>query len=243
MPTYKIDISYNGTNFHGFQQQPKNRTIQGEILEVLDRLIDNYELNYSGRTDSGVHAKSQIISVRSQHELNSKFVHSFNSLITNEIRMNKLSKVKDEFNPRFDAKSRVYRYFILNNSKELPFSKDYVYYIEKYFELEQLNNISKIFLGEKNFQNFSKLRTNQTPLRKILLSKWSVQNSKFIYTIEGNSFLHNMVRSIVGCQLAVIDGKISINDLKKSLLNPNDTRHRFMVPSSGLHLWLSLIHI
>ena len=110
MPTYKIDISYNGTNFHGFQQQPKNRTIQGEILEVLDRLIDNYELNYSGRTDSGVHAKSQIISVRSQHELNSKFVHSFNSLITNEIRMNKLSKVKDEFNPRFDAKSRVYRF-------------------------------------------------------------------------------------------------------------------------------------
>ena len=103
MPTYKIDISYNGTNFHGFQQQPKNRTIQGEILEVLDRLIDNYELNYSGRTDSGVHAKSQIISVRSQNELNSKFVHSFNSLITNEIRMNKLSKVKDEFNPRFDA--------------------------------------------------------------------------------------------------------------------------------------------
>ena len=219
MPTYKIDISYNGTNFHGFQQQPKNRTIQGEILEVLDRLLDNYELNYSGRTDSGVHAKSQIISVRSQNELNTKFVHSFNSLITDEIRMNKLSKVKDEFNPRFDAKSRVYRYFILNNSKELPFSKDYVYYIEK------------------NFQNFSKLRTNQTPLRKILLSKWSVQNSKFIYTIEGNSFLHNMVRSIVGCQLAVIDRKISINDLKKSLLNPNDTRHRFMVPSSGLHLW------
>ena len=147
MPTYKIDISYNGTNFHGFQQQPKNRTIQGEILEVLDRLLDNYELNYSGRTDSGVHAKSQIISVRSQHELNTKFVHSFNSLITDEIRMNKLSKVKDEFNPRFDAKSRVYRYFILNNSKELPFSKDYVYYIEKNFELEQLNNISKIFLG------------------------------------------------------------------------------------------------
>ena len=66
---------------------------------------------------------------------------------------------------------------------------------------------------------------------------YSVQNSKFIYTIEGNSFLHNMVRSIVGCQLAVIDGKISINDLKKSLLNPNDTRHRFMAPSSGLHLW------
>ena len=113
MPTYKIDISYNGTNFHGFQQQPKNRTIQGEILEVLDRLLDNYELNYSGRTDSGVHAKSQIISVRSQNELNTKFVHSFNSLITNEIRMNKLSKVKDEFNPRFDAKSRVYRYLSL----------------------------------------------------------------------------------------------------------------------------------
>ena len=144
MPTYKIDISYNGTNFHGFQQQPKNRTIQGEILEVLDRLLDNYELNYSGRTDSGVHAKSQIISVRSQNELNTKFVHSFNSLITNEIRMNKLSKVKDEFNPRFDAKSRVYRYFILNNSKEFLFCC--VCVCDAVFSDKELSRIIKKFL-------------------------------------------------------------------------------------------------
>ena len=61
MATYKLEISYNGTNFHGFQIQPKNRTIQGEMKQVLDQLLDNYDLSYSGRTDSGVHAKSQII--------------------------------------------------------------------------------------------------------------------------------------------------------------------------------------
>ena len=237
MATYKLEISYNGTNFHGFQIQPKNRTIQGEMKQVLDQLLDNYDLSYSGRTDSGVHAKSQIISIKSPYQLNTKFIQSFNSLITDEIRMIKCKKVNENFNPRFDAKSRIYKFFILNKSKEIPFSKDFVYFINKDLDIDELNDISKIFLGEKNFQNFSKLRSNQTPIRTISVSKWSKINSKFVYTIEGNSFLHNMVRCIVGCQLAVIDSKVTLEVLKKSLVSPSDERHRFMVPSNGLHLW------
>mgnify|MGYP006255633879 FL=1 len=173
MATYKLEISYNGTNFHGFQIQPKNRTIQGEMKQVLDQLLDNYDLSYSGRTDSGVHAKSQIISIKSPYQLNTKFIQSFNSLITDEIRMIKCKKVNENFNPRFDAKSRIYKFFILNKSKEIPFSKDFVYFINKDLDIDELNDISKIFLGEKNFQNFSKLRSNQTPIRTISVSKWS----------------------------------------------------------------------
>ena len=81
------------------------------------------------------------------------------------------------------------------------------------------------------------IRDSQSPERYIKVSKWTYQNSKYIYTVEGNSFLHNMVKSIVGSQLAVIDKKITIKDLKLSLKNPSETRHRFMVPSSGLYLW------
>jgi tRNA pseudouridine38-40 synthase len=168
--SYKLDISYDGTNFHGFQKQINNRTIQGEIEKILYKLLKDYDLTYSGRTDAGVHAKSQILCLKVNKPLNDNFINSFNSLISNEIKVNKILKASKEFNPRHDAKSRVYKYFIL-------------------------------------------------------------------YTVEGNSFLHNMVKSIVGSQLAVIDKKISIEDLKLSLKNPSETRHRFMVPSSGLYLW------
>ena len=188
MLSYKLDISYDGTNFHGFQKQIKNRTIQGEIEKILYKLLKDYDLTYSGRTDAGVHAKSQILC----------------------LKVNKILKASKEFNPRHDAKSRVYKYFILNKTKDLPFSENQVYFINKKLDLDYLNRISKIFLGNNNFKNFSKLRPGQSPERYIKVSKWTYQNSKYIYTVEGNSFLHNMVKSIVGSQLAVIDKKISI---------------------------------
>ncbi len=237
MLSYKLDISYDGTNFHGFQKQINNRTIQGEIEKILYKLLKDYDLTYSGRTDAGVHAKSQILCLKVSQPLNNNFLNSFNSLISNEIRVNKIFNASKEFNPRHDAKSRVYKYFILNKTKDLPFSENQVYFINKKLDLDYLNHISKIFLGNNNFKNFSKLRPGQSPERYIKISKWTYQNSKYIYTVEGNSFLHNMVKSIVGSQLAVIDKKIDIEDLKLSLKNPSETRHRFMVPSSGLFLW------
>ena len=237
MFSYKLDISYDGTNFHGFQKQSDNRTIQGDIEKVLSQLLRDYDLTYSGRTDAGVHARSQILCLKVNNELKDNFLNSFNSLISNQIKINKIQKVSKNFHPRFDAKSRVYKYFILNKTRELPFSENRVYFVNKNLNINDLNSVSRIFLGKNNFKNFSKLRPDQTPERIIAVSKWSFQNSNFIYTIEGNSFLHNMVKSIVGSQLAVIDKKISIKDLELSLKSPFDKRHNFMVPSSGLYLW------
>ena len=131
MLSYKLDISYDGTNFHGFQKQIKNRTIQGEIEKILYKLLKDYDLTYSGRTDAGVHAKSQILCLKVNKPLNDNFINSFNSLISNEIKVNKILKASKEFNPRHDAKSRVYKYFILNKTKDLPFSENQVYFINK----------------------------------------------------------------------------------------------------------------
>ena len=237
MNNYKIEISYDGSSFHGFQKQVSVRTVQSAIEDSLQLIIKDYELNYAGRTDTGVHARSQILSLKTSQNLNSSFFNSLDSLLGHEIKINKFQKVKNSFHPRYDSKSRVYKYFLQGSDKGIPYNRNYRYLVRTHIELSQLKSIEKIFVGKKNFKNFSKLRKGQDPYREISKSEWTKSNDYFVYTIEGSSFLHNMVRSIVGCQLAVLQNKVTKKELKESLQQPQKTRFNFIAPAHGLYLW------
>ncbi len=237
MNNYKIEISYDGSLFHGFQKQLNVRTVQSEIEDSLKLITQNYELNYAGRTDAGVHARSQIISLKTIDNLEPSFFNSLDSLLGDEIKIKKFQKVKNSFHPRFNAKSRVYKYFLQPNDEGTPYNRNYRYLVKTPLELDKLKSIEKIFLGRKNFKNFSKLRKGQDPFREISKSEWSKTNDYFVYTIEGSSFLHNMVRAIVGCQLALQESKITKKELKESLERPKVERFNFIAPAHGLYLW------
>ena len=237
MNNYKIEISYDGSSFHGFQKQVSVRTVQSAIEDSLQLIIKDYELNYAGRTDTGVHARSQILSLKTSQNLNPSFFNSLDSLLGHEIKIKKFQKVKNSFHPRFEAESRVYKYFLQGNDKGSPYHRNYRYLVRTPIELSQLKSIEKFFVGKKNFKNYSKLRKGQDPYREISKSEWSKSNDYFIYTIEGKSFLHNMVRSIVGCQLAVLENKVTKKELKESLQQPQKTRFNFIAPAQGLYLW------
>ena len=237
MNNYKIEISYDGSLFHGFQKQLNVRTVQSEIEDSLKLITQNYELNYAGRTDAGVHARSQIISLKTIDNLEPSFFNSLDSLLGDEIKIKKFQKVNYSFHPRFNAKSRVYKYFLQPNDKGTPYNRNYRYLVKTPLELDKLKSIEKIFLGRKNFKNFSKLRKGQDPFREISKSEWSKTNDYFVYTIEGSSFLHNMVRAIVGCQLALQESKITKKELKESLERPKVERFNFIAPAHGLYLW------
>ena len=237
MNNYKIEISYDGSLFHGFQKQLNVRTVQSEIEDSLKLITQNYELNYAGRTDAGVHARSQIISLKTIDNLEPSFFNSLDSLLGDEIKIKKFQKVKNSFHPRFNAKSRVYKYFLQPNDKGTPYNRNYRYLVKTPLELDKLKSIEKIFLGRKNFKNFSKLRKGQDPFREISKSEWSKTNDYFVYTIEGSSFLHNMVRAIVGCQLALQENKITKKELKESLERPKVERFNFIAPAHGLYLY------
>ncbi len=187
MNNYKIEISYDGSLFHGFQKQLNVRTVQSEIEDSLKLITQNYELNYAGRTDAGVHARSQIISLKTIDNLEPSFFNSLDSLLGDEIKIKKFQKVKNSFHPRFNAKSRVYKYFLQPNDKGTPYNRNYRYLVKTPLELDKLKSIEKIFLGRKNFKNFSKLRKGQDPFREISKSEWSKTNDYFVYTIEGSS--------------------------------------------------------
>lgn len=237
MNNYKIIISYDGNHFYGFQKQPKNFTVQEAIELALNKLLKSYKMTYAGRTDRGVHAKHQVLSVETDDILEDSFKGSLNALVGEHIHIKKLLLAKKNFHPRYDAKQRTYKYLINTPSNYEPYNIGYSYFIKHELLISELNVIARAFVGRNNFTNYSKLRPDQNPIREIIQSTWIKNNQYVAYTITGNSFLHNMVRSIVGVQLAVLDGKLSKELVSTSLKNPLSERFKYVAPSNGLYLW------
>ena len=237
MNNYKIIISYDGKHFHGFQKQTSNFTVQQAIEIALDKLLNSYQLTYAGRTDSGVHAKQQVLSVVTGEILKDSFKQSLNALVGEHIFIKKILLANKNFHPRYDAIQRTYKYFINTPSNYEPYNLGYSYFIKNELKISELNFIADSFLGENNFTNYSKLRIGQNPVRELTTSKWTKSNQYFIYTITGNSFLHSMVRSIVGVQLALVEGKVSMATINTSLKRPLEERFKYVVPADGLYLW------
>lgn len=237
MNSYKLSIAYDGTNYFGFQKQKNKPTIQGKLEEALNHLIDSYELNYSGRTDAGVHAKSQIVNIKTDFVLDSKKISSLNKILGNSISINSLNVVSDNFHARYGATERTYKYLVRDSGSNYPYLNKNTYQHYSFLNLEDLNEVAQLFIGEYNFSSFSRVEKFNNPKRSILSSKWIKKNEIYEYTIIANSFLRNMVRNIVGVQLAYTDQKLSLNDILNELKKPSGKRLNFIAPAHGLILW------
>ena len=110
MQNYKVSIAYDGSNFYGFQKQKSRPTVQGKIEEALDLLIKDYELNYSGRTDAGVHAKEQVLNILTDIKITEKLISSIDKLLGNSISVNSFNQISNDFHARYSAKERTYVY-------------------------------------------------------------------------------------------------------------------------------------
>ena len=237
MTNYKLSISYDGTDFHGFQIQKEKITVQGEFQKALEVFTNDYELNYSGRTDAGVHAKEQILSVKTNLNINNKIINSMDKLLGDRISINSVKVVVENFHARYDAIKRTYKYFVSDSSQKYPYLNRQSFLYFKQLDLEKLNEVSKLFLGEHNFSSYSKIANNQNPNREIYISKWVKKRDYFEYTITGNSFLRNMVRNLVGVQIAYCESKLNYNEIIENLDNQKKQRVNHIAPPNGLILW------
>ena len=237
MNSYKLDLAYDGTNYHGFQKQKDKPTIQEKLEEALDILLDSYELNYSGRTDAGVHAKSQIINIKTDSVLDLKKINSVNKMLGDSISINSIKIVSKNFHARFGAIERTYKYLVRDCSANYPHLNNNTYQHRSLLNLEDLNKVAKSFIGEYNFSSFSRVEKFKNPERNIFSSKWIKKNEVYEYSITANSFLRNMVRNIVGVQLAYIDQKITLETISNELRKPTGERLNFIAPPHGLILW------
>ena len=206
-------VEYDGTDFSGFQKQDNATTIQEHIEYALKRVTgSNIKINYSGRTDAGVHAISQVFDFDTNIERDhDNWINGINSNLPKSISVKSIYNVKEDFNSRFSALERRYSYVIYNSKKKPVFFDKFSYWVTNKLDINEMKHQSNMFLGEHNFNSFRSSNCNsKNPVKKVSYVDIQRTNNFIIVTIAANAFLQNMVRIMVG---TIVDISKNENDL------------------------------
>jgi len=234
---YFIQLSYNGTSYHGWQIQPNALTVQETIQNALSKLL-NTEVSIigAGRTDTGVHASQMFAHFDFEDEIDTNnLVFRLNSFLPNDIAIQSIFQVKDDAHARFHAVKRSYTYKIA--LKKDVFQYDYSYYVHQDLDIDKMNTAAEILLMYSDFQCFSKSNTDvKTYNCKIENAQWKHNDDMLVFNISADRFLRNMVRAIVGTLVNIGLGKIEIDDMHRIIKSKNRSEAGFSVPAKGLYL-------
>lgn len=206
---YKLILSYDGTDFCGWQRQPEKRTVQGVLEESLAKICGHkIVVNGAGRTDAGVHARGQVASFKAETRLKSaELLRALNALLPDDVKAKSLKKASPEFHARKMAKSKIYQYRIHHSRLISPFELRYVLYWPGPLDIESMAEAAEMLVREADFTPFSSNRLLHA-VRIVYRSEIKKKGKEFIYTVEANGFLRYMVRTIVGTLLEVGRGKM-----------------------------------
>ena len=222
-----FEVSYIGSFFYGSQQQTGKRTVMGEIIRCLGELNlflseSDAKIAMSGRTDRGVHAKRQIIAFDTEYP--ERAVTAINKKLPPDIRFTGWMEVPPGFNPRFEAKSRTYRYYFPSDIPGISYDTD------------KMKAAAAVFEGIHDFSSFSRPE-GKDPRREIISSKIFIEDNFLVYEICGSSFLWNMVRCIAFCLDLIGKGAMSAEDISDALNNPSSGKRFPAASPEGLILW------
>lgn len=238
---YLGTLQYKGTNYCGWQSQTVSKipSIQEEVERVLSKLLNTEIKVYaSGRTDAGVHALGQTFHFDTVKEIDSyKFVHGFNELVNNDIVMMNLEKVSDDFHARFSAQKKTYLYKIEFAKTPNPFNEHLTLQLHSNLDIEKMKEAAEIFEGKHNFQNFtSKEEDEDNFVRFIELISFNINENILEIELTGDGFMRYMVRMIVGNLIQVGLGKLTKEEIERSLNNPVRKVSSYKAPADGLYL-------
>jgi tRNA pseudouridine38-40 synthase len=234
---YFIELSYNGKDYHGWQNQPNAISVQQVLEEAFSVLLQTkIEIVGAGRTDTGVHASQMFAHFDVEFEIDiSTLAFKLNSFLPNDISIHDIFKVKDDAHARFDAISRTYHYKILTTKN--VFNMDFAYQFQVPLDVKKMNDACNILLQYKDFQCFSKSNTDvKTYYCTIEKAEWIEEQNDLIFIISADRFLRNMVRAIVGTMINIGLGKIQVKDLISIIESKNRSEAGYSVPAHGLYL-------
>ena len=232
-------MSYVGTNYHGFQIQENALTVQAVFQQALYKLCpEEPDIKACSRTDSGVHAKKFCISFPYSGSLdNARLVTALNHLLPPDIRVLGAVTVPENFHARYSSVGKRYVYRIFTAEIMDPFLQGFALHYPVPFEIGRLNRAAALFIGEHDFHAFAGSKNTQTDtVRRISRSEFVPCDDEIRYIIEGNGFLYNMVRIIVGTLLNLPLGKISEEEILNALNHGTRTRYMPTAPAYGLYL-------
>jgi len=233
---YLISIKYDGSKFYGFQRLKEKDTVQKRLEEALTIINkEKVEIKGAGRTDKGVHANDQKASFNLNINIDEEHLkQAINSLVKPYIYITNVKKVNNDFHARFNTLKKEYVYKI-NMGEFNPKDYDYFLHINRKLNIKEMKKCAKLFIGVHNFKNFvSGARDNYDCI--IYDINLKVRNNILEIKLIGKSFYRYMVRNLVGAMLDVESGKVTIEEIKKALSNPEQKKQFQTALPQGLYL-------
>lgn len=238
MRNLKITVQYDGTKYCGWQKQPDSLGIQGNLEYAICEITkEKSNINGSGRTDAGVHALGQVANFRTNSKIPSQSMpRALNAKLPKDIVVIACEEVDYEFHARFNAKKKTYRYMIYNNEYRNPIYKDISYQVKYKLNLEKMIKEAQSLLGTHDFKGFMSSGSEiKDTVRTIYDISIREQDGMIVIEVEGNGFLYNMVRIIVGTLVDIGRGKIE-NSLSDIIASKDRSKCGHTAPAHGLFL-------
>jgi tRNA pseudouridine38-40 synthase len=212
-------VAYDGTDYGGFQRQVNAPTVQAALEAALAQVTQEaVTVLGAGRTDAGVHAAGQVIAFDTgwRHTL-SDLHRALNAVLPVDIAVLEVGNAAADFHPRYDARSRSYRYSFYNAPVRSPLNQRYSLHVTVPLDVAAMQRAAQYLVGEHDFATFGRPpRRNKrsgVTVRRVLMAEWSKKSAGLTFDIEANAFLYRMVRSIVGTLLQVGRGRMSVEEL------------------------------
>ena len=234
---YFISLAFKGTYFHGWQVQPNAVSVQGKINEGLSMLLKEDIMTLgAGRTDAGVHAKQMYAHFDTDKEFDcEKIAYRLNSYIDDTILIKSIFQVSETAHARFHATSRTYEYWLCQEKN--PFLKDAAWLMYSNLDFYSMNEAAAYLTQVKDFSSFAKIHSDvKTHICYVHKAAWQEHEDKWVFTIQANRFLRNMVRAIVGTLVDVGKGKMTIQEFKDVITKLDRSSAGVSAPAKGLYL-------
>jgi len=240
MQTYCLIVQYDGTDYAGFQVQPGQRTIQGELEKALQRLGPNFiRINGAGRTDAGVHSEGQTVSFRDERLTVpvERLPDALNALLPRDIRVIESRLEDKDFHARFSARMKTYRYQIYEGEFPNVFLERYAYWSREQLDWAAITECSRFFLGELDFAAFASSGSSvKTTVRTMHQVKVDAEGPVKLIRFTADGFLYKMVRNLVGTLVDVGRGNLKLDDVRDILASKDRRLAGAAIAPHGLFL-------
>jgi len=247
MRNIKLTIEYDGTNYHGWQSQKNAVSVQDEIQKAIRELTgEDCLLIGAGRTDMGVHALGQVANFKTQSKVPAdKFSYALNSLLPDDIVIKKSEEVSPDFHAQYSARGKKYMYLIYNSTRPSALLRDRAYFVPQKLDIAAMKKAAACFIGTHDFSAFRAVGSSaKTSVRTITNASLDVcndfslvaRNNLLKFEIEGNGFLYNMVRIIVGTLVEIGIGKLPCDSVPGIIKSCDRKKAGRTAPPHGLYL-------
>ena len=239
MPTLRLTLEYDGTGFRGWARQPGERTVEGVVREALDAVLPRWDgLAVAGRTDAGVHATGQVVSLEADGGPPiGRLAEALNTALPEDVAIVSAEQAPDGFHARFSAAGRTYRYLVLNRRERAPLRLRRALWWPRPLDEVALASCAAAIVGEHDFTAFTPTGTQHAVFRReIAAAAWERRGDELHFTVTADSFLRHMVRTLAGTLIFAGRGRLDSRSIPRILEARDRALAGPVAPARGLVL-------